>query len=40
MKKALLQITIQKFESMVDSLIGDSATEIPRYYKEQRDGKL
>ena len=28
------------FESMVDSLIGDSATEIPRYYKEQRDGKL
>lgn len=28
------------FESMVDSLIGDSTTEIPRYYKEQRDGKI
>lgn len=30
------------FENMVDSLIGDSATDndIPRYYKEQRDGKI
>ena len=30
------------FESMVDSLIGDddSQSEIPRYYKDQKDGKI